>query len=238
MNSNQVTKTKLEELSTLQLYEHYGALERSLPLLSPESQELAKAELEQCLNLRSEKVDRLYYAWINHEDALDRAKKEQELLVTAKKHHEAQINQIKGLINWLRRSAPLESNRIIGKDYEFVLSKKSKLTIEISVPVDEWSKEEIEEFCIQQKTTTIKEIVVTSMSGDLIEHTTTPVTKTEIIPNVDKLLNAYQEGKQIPSGVKIQQDYNIKRNRLLSTKRVENLSSKHSEKFLPELEAA
>ena len=76
------------------------------------------------------------------------------------------------------------------------------------------------------------------MSGDLIEHTTTPVTKTEIIPNVDKLLNAYQEGKQIPSGVKIQQDYNIKRNRLLSTKRVENLSSEHSEEFLPELEAA
>ena len=119
-----------------------------------------------------------------------------------------------------------------------MLSKKSKLTIEISVPVDEWSKEEVEEFCIQQKTTTTKEIVVTSMSGDLIEHTTTPVTKTEIIPNVDKLVNAYQEGKQIPSGVKIQQDYNIKRNRLLSTKRVENLSSKHSEEFLPELEAA
>ena len=42
----QVTSVKLEELSVLKLYEHYGALERSLPLLTPESQELAKAELE------------------------------------------------------------------------------------------------------------------------------------------------------------------------------------------------
>jgi hypothetical protein len=33
----QVTQTKLQELSVLKLYEHYGALERSLPLLTPES---------------------------------------------------------------------------------------------------------------------------------------------------------------------------------------------------------
>jgi hypothetical protein len=58
----QITQTKLNELSVIKLYEHYGALERSLPLLTPESQELAKAELEACADLRSEKVDRIYYA--------------------------------------------------------------------------------------------------------------------------------------------------------------------------------
>jgi hypothetical protein len=53
----QVTEVKLQELTILQLYEHYGALERSLPLLTSESQEVAKAELEACLELRSEKID-------------------------------------------------------------------------------------------------------------------------------------------------------------------------------------
>ena len=236
MESTQVTQTKLKELTILKLYEHYAALERSLPLLVTESQELAKAELEQCRDLRSEKIDRLYYAWATHEDAIERAKKEQELLLAAKKHHESQVSKIKGLINWLRRSAPLDSNRIVGKDYEFVLSKKRNLTVEISVPVEEWSKEDVAEFCMQQKVTTTKEVVVTSMSGDLIEHTTTPVTKTEIIPNVDKLCRAYQEGTRIPQGVKVQQDYNIKRNRIVTSKRMGNLSPQHSEEFLPELE--
>jgi hypothetical protein len=56
-------------------------------------------------------------------------------------------------------------------------------------------------------------------------------------PNADKLRNAYQEGQRIPQGVKIQQDYNIKRNRIVHTKGMDNLSSQYSEEFLPELEA-
>ena len=48
----QLTQVKLEQLSVLKLYEHYGALERSLPLLTAESQEVAKAELEACAHLR------------------------------------------------------------------------------------------------------------------------------------------------------------------------------------------
>ena len=56
---SQLTEAKLNDLNVLKLYEHYGALERSLPLLTPESQELAKAELETCATLRSEKIDRI-----------------------------------------------------------------------------------------------------------------------------------------------------------------------------------
>jgi hypothetical protein len=238
MKSTQITKTNLKELTIFKLYEHYAALDKSIPLLVSESQELVKAELEQCLELRSEKIDRLYYAWAHHEDAVERAKKEQELLLVARKHHESQVTKIKGLVNWLRRAAPLDSNRIVGKNYEFVLSKKRELTVEISIPVEEWEEADINEFCLQQTVTTTKETVVTSMSGDVIERTTTPVTKTEIIPNADKLRRAYQEGQRIPQGVKIQQDYNIKRNRVVHTRGMDNLPSKYSEEFLPELEAA
>lgn len=71
----QITATKLESLNVLKLYEHYGALERSLPLLTAESQDLAKAELEQCAQIRSEKIDRIYYAIAAHEDALERIKR-------------------------------------------------------------------------------------------------------------------------------------------------------------------
>ena len=240
MNSTQqkqVTQTKLNELSILKLYEHYGALERSLPLLTTESQELAQAELDQCRNLRSEKIDRLYYAWVHHEDAVERAKKEQELLMAARKHHESQVNNIRGLINWLRRSAPLDSNRIVGKDYEFVLSKKKELTVEISTPVEEWDQQDQLDFCLKQTITTTKEVVVTSMEGEMVEQTIKPVTKIEIIPNVDKLCRAYQEGTRIPQGVKIHQDYNIKRNRILHTKGMDNLSSEYPKEFLSESDA-
>lgn len=230
----QVTKVKLDELSILKLYEHHVTLERSAPLLSPESQELVQAELEQCRDLRSEKIDRLYYAWVHHEDALERAKKEQELLMAARKHHESQVNQIKGLINWLRRSAPLDSNRICGKNYEFVLSKKKDLTVEISTPVEEWDEQDQIQFCLRQVTTTTKEIVVTSLEGDVVEQTIKPVTKTEIIPNVDKLCRAYQEGTSIPQGVKVHQDYNIKRNRIIHTKGMGDLSSKYPKELLSE----
>ena len=158
-----ITQTKLEDLNIIKLYEHYGALERSLPLLTPESQELAKAELESCANLRSEKIDRIYYALAAHEDALERIKKEGDLIAQAKRHHEAQLNQLKNLLGWLRRSLPLDSNRIQGKNYEFVLSKKKELTVEITSDPEFWHTEERSKYCIEQEVTTTKRTVVRSM---------------------------------------------------------------------------
>jgi hypothetical protein len=234
----QITHAKLNTLNVLQLYEHYAALEKSLPLLTEESQELAQGELEQCLALRSEKVDRIYYAWAHHEDAIERAKKEQELLGDARKHHESQVEQIKGLVNWLRRTAPIDENKIKGKDYVFTLSKKKELTVSISSDVQDWTQEEQEKFCIIKTVTTTKHSVVTSMSGEVIFEETKPVTKAETIPNIDALLNAYQKGQQIPRGIKIQQDYNIRRSRILVKRSVESLTSTHSTEFLPEFEAA
>jgi hypothetical protein len=238
MTTPQLTQAKLDKLNVLKLYEHYAVVERSLPLLTPESQDLAQAEMEQCLALRSEKIDRLYYAWAHHEDAIEHAKKEQELLAAAKKHHESQLAQIKGLINWLRRSAPIDNNKITGKDYEFTLSKKKAPTITISSDIQDWTEEEQQKYCIIETVTTTKHTVVTSMDGKVLEEDTKPTTKVETIPNTNALINAYQEGQHLPHGVKIQQDYNIRRARVLVKRTVELSPSTYPGEFLPESEAA
>jgi len=225
-NSTQVTATKLDQLNVLKLYEHYQVLERSLPLLTPESQTLCKAELEQTANLRSDKIDRIYYAMSAHEDALDRVKKEQELLSTAKKHHETQLTGLKGLLNWIRRSGVIKENRITGRNYEFVLVRKPALTVTINSNVDDWTPEEQQKFCLIQEVTTTKQTVVRSMDGSVLEEKTEPKTKSEILPNLDELRNAYQAGQAIPHGIKIVQEYSVRPKRLLTSKRLEVEASK------------
>jgi len=217
----QITTTKLESLNVLKLYEHYGALERSLPLLTAESQDLARAELEQCAQIRSEKIDRIYYAIAAHEDALERIKKEGELMATAKKHHESQIKSLKGLISWLRRALPIDSNKITGRNYQFTLIKKKDLTVELNSCIDDWDEKEQSRFCILQETTTTKHIVVRSIGGELLEEKTTPSTKTELLPNLDVIRNAYQTGQHLPSGVKVVQEYSIRTKRIYSEPKVD-----------------
>jgi hypothetical protein len=235
---NQVTATKLKELNVLQLYNHYGSLERSLPLLTPESQDLAKAELEACATLRSEKVDRIYYAMASHEDALERIKKEGELLTNAKRHHEAQLKSLKGLLSWLRRALPKDENKITGRNYQFVLVKKKDLTVEISSDHIQWEEKEQMQFCIQQEVTTTKQTVVRSMDGSVLEERTEPKTKTEILPNLDALRNAYQAGQPLPYGVKVIQEYSARTKRILSRSDVDLDASQHFGELLPEARAA
>lgn len=234
--TTQITKTKLDKLNILELYQHYDVLERSRPLLSADSLELVQAELEQCATLRSEKVDRLYYALASHEDALERIKKEKELIDDAKKHHESQLSQIKRLICWIRRALPLDSNRIQGKNYEFVLSRQRQLSVEIHSSVDDWTPEEQKKFCVVQTVTTTKHTVLTSIEGEVLEEKTEPKTKTEVIPNIDALRDAYTEGQAIPQGVRIEQNYSIRKNRLFSGKRVDSLPSDDYEGFLQQPE--
>ena len=217
----QITATKLTELSVIKLYEHYRSLESSMPMLTPESQVLCKAELEQVAELRSEKVDRIYYALSAHEDALERVKKEQELLMDAKKHHESNIKQLKDLVNWIRRSGAIKENRLIGKNYEFVLVKKTKLTVTISSDVKDWTEEEQKQFCIIEEVTTTKETVVRSMDGEILEQRSEPKNKVEQLPNLDEITTAYQNGQSIPTGVKVTQEYSIRSKRIISTKRLE-----------------
>ena len=230
----QITQTKLNELSVIKLYEHYGALERSLPLLTPESQELAKAELEACANLRSEKIDRIYYAMAAHEDALERIKKEGELVTQAKRHHESQLRSLKGLLNYLRRVLPQDSNKITGRNYQFTLVKKKELTVEVSTDPEFWHTQERELYCIEETITTTKRTVLRSMSGEVLDERTEPKTTTKVLPNLDAIRSAYQEGRQLPTGVKVTQEYAVRSKRIFSEPRVDLAPSEYPSELLRE----
>ena len=231
----QITQTKIKDLNVLQLYEHYGALERSLPLLTPESQELAKAELESCSRLRSEKIDRIYYAMAAHEDALERIKKEGELITQAKRHHESQLNSLKGLLNWLRRALPLDSNKITGRNYQFVLVKKKSLTVEIKSDPEDWDADQRQSYCVEEEVTTTKRVVLRSLSGDLLEERVEPTTKTKIVPNLDAIRSAHQAGERLPAGVKVLQEYSIRSKRIYgSDSSMELEASQYPGQLLPE----
>lgn len=231
---SQITQVKLKDLNILKLYEHYRVIEKSLPLLTPESRELAQAELEACASLRSEKVDRIYYAMAAHEDALERIKKEGELIGQAKRHHESQLRSLKNLLGWLRRSLPQDSNKIQGRNYQFTLTKKRDLTVEITSDPAFWNSEERQLYCIEQETTTIKQVVVRSMSGEILDQRTEPKTKHEVLPNLDAIRNAYQTGQHLPSGVKVTQEYAVRTSRIYSEPRVELDASEYPGDLLPE----
>jgi hypothetical protein len=231
---SQITATKLKELNVIKLYEHYGALERSLPLLTPESQELAKAELEACVALRSEKIDRIYYAMASHEDAIERIKKEKVLILTAQKHHESQLKSLKGLLNYLRRLLPLDSNKITGRDYQFTLSRKKELTVEVNSDPQFWSSEERQQFCIEEEITTTKKIVVRSMTGEILSERIEPTDKTTVLPNLDAIRDAHQAGKPLPFGVKVYQEYSIRSKRIYGKPSMDIEASEYPGNLLPE----
>jgi hypothetical protein len=233
-DSKRLIKTDLSKLNVLQLYETYGALERSLPLLTPESQELAKAELEACANLRSEKIDRIYYAMAAHEDALERIKKEGDLINQAKRHHEAQLKSLKGLLNYLRRVLPLDSNKITGRNYQFTLVRKKELTVEISSDPEFWHSEERADYCIEEEVTTTKRVVLRSMSGKILDERIEPKTTTKVLPNLDAIRDAYQNGKQLPLGVKVQQEYSVRSRRIFGEPRMELATSEYPGELLSE----
>lgn len=230
----QITQAKLKELNVLQLYEHYGALERSLPLLTPESQELAKAELEACAHLRSEKIDRIYYAMAAHEDAIDRIKKESDLITKAKRHHESQLKSLKGLLNWLKRSLPFDTNKISGSNYQFTLVKKKTLTVEISTDPTVWNDQEKTDYCIEEEISTTKRTVLRSLSGEVLSDRTEPKTTTKIVPNLDAIRNAHQEGKLLPDGVKVIQEYSIRSKRIYGKQSMDLEASEYPRELLPE----
>lgn len=231
---SQITQAKLKDLSVIKLYEHYAALEKSLPLLTPESQELAKAELEACADLRSEKIDRIYYAMAAHEDAVERIKKESDLITQAKRHHESQLRSLKGLLNYLRRVLPMDTNKITGRNYQFTLVKKKELTVEISSDPEFWHTKERELYCVTEEVTTTKRVVLRSMSGEILDERIEPKTTTKVLPNIDAIRNAYQEGRQLPSGIKVTQEYSVRSKRVFSEPRLDLVPSEYPGLVLPE----
>jgi hypothetical protein len=234
MSNQQATTVKLEKLSVIELYQHYAALQKSLPFFTPESEELVKAELEACANLRSSKIDNIYYAMAAHEDALERIKKEGDLITQAKRHHESQLRSLKGLLNYLRRVLPQDTNKITGRNYQFTLVKKKELTVEVSTDPEFWHSKERELYCVTEEVTTTKRVVLRSMSGEILDERIEPKTTTKVLPNLDAIRSAYQEGQQLPNGVKVQQEYSVRSKRIFSEPRLDLVSSIDSGEFLSE----
>jgi hypothetical protein len=170
----------------------------------------------------------------SHEDALERIKKEAELIAQAKRHHESQLRSLKGLLNWLRRSLPLNTNKITGRNYQFTLVKKKDLTVEITSDPDLWSPEERASYCVEEEVTTTKRTVVRSLSGEVLIDRAEPKTTTKIVPNLDAIRNAYQEGQHLPSGVKVLQEYGVRSKRIFGEPRMELEASEYPGQLLPE----
>jgi prefoldin subunit 5 len=232
---SQVTQVKLKSLNVFELYKHYNALENSLPFLTAESQQLAQSELEICANLRSEKIDRIYYAMASHEDAIERITKEQDLLAKTKLYHTSQLKSLKGLLSWLRRALPSNTNKITGRNYQFTLSKKKDLSVQIELDPEEWTEQERLTFCIEEEVTTTKHTVVRSLSGEVLIDKTDPKTTVKIVPNLDVIRNAYQTGQSLPQGVKVVQEYSVRSQRVVANSKLDLHASEYFGDVLPEV---
>jgi hypothetical protein len=230
----QITQAKLKDLNILKLYEHYDALEKSLPLLTPESQELAKAELETCAHLRSEKVDRVYYAMASHEDALERIKKEGDLITQAKRHHEAQLKALKGLLNYLRRVLPQDSNKITGRNYQFTLVKRRNSPSRSPRTRSFGTLKKDQIIALKKQSPQPSELCLRSMSGEVLDERTEPKSTTKVLPNLDAIRSAYQEGRHLPHGVKVIQEYSVRSRRIFGEPRVGLVPSEYPGQLLPE----
>lgn len=231
----QITSVKLSELNVIQLYKHHAALEHSLPLLTDESRPMLQAELEACLERRSDKIDAIHYCISSHERDLEQIKKEKEMLQGAQRHAESQIKQCKSLLSYLRCFLPKDTNKITGRNYQFTLVRKPNLTIEISSDPNLWSTEDQSKYCFTEEITTAKRTVIRSMDGTIIQDGEAPVkTTTKIIPNLDAITDAYNSGQPIPNGVKVRQEYSVRTKRIVTTKEMAPEASKLTGQFLPE----
>ena len=211
---NQLTSVEIDDLNVIDLYKHYAALESSHPLVTAESRELLEAEMENVVNKRSEKLDRIYYAIASNEDALDRIKKETELVQRAKVHHESKIKSLKGLLSFLKRTLVTKSNKLIGKNYQFTLTKKKTLSVEITSQIEDWTEEERQKFCVEQEINRTTVTVLRSLSGEELDvGTSISKPKKTILPNLDALREAHQSSQQLPNGVKVIQEYSIRSSR-------------------------
>lgn len=214
----QITSVNLEELTIIDLYKHHAALEHSIPLFTDESRPMLQAELEACLERRSEKVDRLYYAMSSHEHDLEHIKKEKKMLIDAQKHAESQIKQCKQLLIYLRTFLPKNTNHIKGKNYQFTIVRNPKLTIEIESDPLLWSAEEQSKFCVIQEVTTSKRTVSRSMEGTIVDDDESSKTVTTTIPNLNAIEFAYQTGQPLPGGVKVSEQYSVRTKRIFNAK--------------------
>ena len=213
MNS-QITHTKLDKLNTFELYKHHSALTSSLSLLTEESRELALAELEACAHLRSTKLDGIHYHITKHEKLIEVGQEEKKLLDAALKHHKAEIGALKSILSEVRRRGFADGNKLIGNKYIYHVIPNAQPTVEVSSTIEDWSPQEQSDYAILEETTT--KTICKSLNGNTILRQDTKV-KHRCVPNVDAIRDAYDHGKELPAGVNVKQQYQIRTKRILTS---------------------
>jgi hypothetical protein len=109
--------------------------------------------------------------------------------------------------------------------------------VEVTSDINAWDPEEQQKFGMIQEVTTTTQTVVRSIDGTILEEKVVPKTKTELLPNLDNIINAYQANEQLPSGIKISQEYAVRSKRILTDRKMELDSSEYFGDVLPEARA-
>jgi len=208
----QITEIKLAKLNTFELFKHYAALSSSLSLLTPQSQELAIAELESCAKLRSSKIDGIHYHITQHQKMIEVGKEEKKMIDDAIKHHESEVKALRSILTEIRRRGFADDNKIIGKNYQFNVSPLPEPTVEISVPVEEWDDTDQQKYAMVEESTTIT--TCKAVNDNKILRTTEKV-KSRLIPNPEAIKEAYASGSILPPGIKVKTNFRITTKRLL-----------------------
>ena len=85
----------------------------------------------------------------------------------------------------------------------------------------------------QQEVITTKQTVLRTMSGETYEdHITKSKPKTTLIPNLDELRKTHINSGALPPGVKVTQEYNARRKRIVG---LDMDTSLHTANLLPEI---
>jgi len=208
----QLTAHNINKLTTFELFKHHAALTSSLDLVTLESKEMLLAEIEACVRLRSSKLDSLHYYITKHEALVEVGKEEKKLLDAQIKHHQAEINSIKGMLMEIRRRGYADGNKITGDRYSYNVIPNPKPEIEISSELNDWEPDELDRFAMVEEVTTTTQI--RSTNGKRIIRTDEKV-KTRQIPNPDTIYAAHENNEQLPPGVKVVQKYRIQTKRVL-----------------------
>ena len=224
-----------KDLTTIDLYREAIALTKARSSGDKEIIEITQADYDDCLKHKCRKIDSIYHALTANETILEKIKTEKEMLEGEKKKAENNVKSIKKLLSWLVRTIPFpeKSPKLTGKNYQFTMVKNNDLTVEISSDVNQWSDEEKEKFCLQQEVNTTKETVLRSMSGEIYDqYTSKSKPKTTLIPNLDELRKTHKNSGVLPRGVKITQEYNARRKRIVG---LDMETSLHTRDLLPEI---
>ena len=204
--TNQITSTKLDKLNTFELYKHYAALSSSLSLLTPDSRNLALDELEHCARLRSSKIDGIHYHMTQHKKLVEVGKEEKKLLDQQIKHHEAEIQALRSLLQEVRRRGYADDNKIHGERYTFTVSPLPAPSIEIHSSIEDWSPDDQAKYAMVEETITTS--IYKTFDGEHILRSDEKV-KHRHVPNLDAIKEGHEAGHILPDGVRVLQNHRI-----------------------------